>query len=315
MGIDLQSFMMGAASGNGGIHPSGTLNISENGEYEVETYEKVDVQVEGGGGISGGYTVTFKVDGNDYYIASCEAGNSISEPPTPILEQGYKFRAWQINGTRITFPYIPNADVEIEALISQFDAIFLAHFDDSTTSEENITPTRSNNIAYYANGKFSQAVDVNGYLCYEIPNITDISTIECWFNTDGTDGVLFGFGEIENANKSCSGNIGVLKVKNGAIVYYGATGSPNNFNINQAFTVNTWHHFVYETSDNFTAVFLDGVKIYEAAQKGRIATNIVYLGSDGQRSGINIKGYIDEVTIYDTIKYTADFTPPTQPYV
>lgn len=31
----------------------GTLEITENGEYTIETYEKVDVQVEGGGGGTG----------------------------------------------------------------------------------------------------------------------------------------------------------------------------------------------------------------------------------------------------------------------
>ena len=38
MGIDLQSFMMGAASGNGGIQPTGSTTITENGEYDVSSY-------------------------------------------------------------------------------------------------------------------------------------------------------------------------------------------------------------------------------------------------------------------------------------
>lgn len=60
-----------------------------------------------------GYKVTFKVDGNDYYIASCQQGESITEPPTPTGTG--TFTAWQLNGVDVAFPYTPSADVELTA--------------------------------------------------------------------------------------------------------------------------------------------------------------------------------------------------------
>ena len=84
--------------------------------------EIVDAKINGiGGGSPGsiGYTVTFMVDAETYYVVSVEQGNSISAPPTPSVEAGYNFISWQINGSDVTFPYTPSADTTIVAYISQ----------------------------------------------------------------------------------------------------------------------------------------------------------------------------------------------------
>ena len=61
-----------------------------------------------------GYEVKFKSEGNDYYVAQCLQGDTISEPPTPTSQSG-TFTAWQLNGTDVSFPYTPSADVELVA--------------------------------------------------------------------------------------------------------------------------------------------------------------------------------------------------------
>lgn len=86
-------------------------------ETFTELVPKV-LDISGGGNI--GYQVTFKVDGNDYYIASCQQGESITEPPTPTSETGF-FSAWQLNGTDVSFPYTPSADAELNAHFVQFE--------------------------------------------------------------------------------------------------------------------------------------------------------------------------------------------------
>ena len=66
------------------------------------------------GGASIGYTVTFKVSGNDYYVASCLVGDSVLAPEKPTIS-GYVFGGWLDNGTAVTFPYTPTADVTLNA--------------------------------------------------------------------------------------------------------------------------------------------------------------------------------------------------------
>ena len=61
-----------------------------------------------------GYEVKFKVDGNDYYVAQCLQGESITKPPSPT-KAGETFLRWQLNGNNIAFPYTPSADVELNA--------------------------------------------------------------------------------------------------------------------------------------------------------------------------------------------------------
>lgn len=94
--------------------PSGEIEITENGEYDVAAYVTATVNI--ASGVSGGYTVTFKVDDDDYYIASCESGGTITAPPNPPVPQGKTtFTGWRLNNTDVTFPYTPSADVELVA--------------------------------------------------------------------------------------------------------------------------------------------------------------------------------------------------------
>lgn len=102
------------------IHNVKEAYVDLTGDTDDITYGNISTkisEIQTGGGITGGYTVTFKVEGNDYYIASCQQGEAITEPPTPSV-QGKNFGGWQLNGVDITFPYTPTADVEVAALLT-----------------------------------------------------------------------------------------------------------------------------------------------------------------------------------------------------
>lgn len=69
------------------------------------------------------YTVKFMVDGEAYEVVSVKSGNSVT---TPKDASGYErliespngnFDYWHIDGNKVTFPYVPTSDVDIEALI------------------------------------------------------------------------------------------------------------------------------------------------------------------------------------------------------
>ena len=70
-----------------------------------------------GGGISGGYTVRFKVNNSDHAAASVPAGGSVSEPPAPRVS-GYYFKGWTVGGgSVVSFPYTPVSDTTLYAIL------------------------------------------------------------------------------------------------------------------------------------------------------------------------------------------------------
>lgn len=99
------------------IHNVKEAYVDLTGDTDDITYGNISTkisEIQTGGGITGGYTVKFKVDGNDYYIASCQQGESITEPPTPTMQSG-TFAAWQLDGIDVSFPYTPNTDIVLIA--------------------------------------------------------------------------------------------------------------------------------------------------------------------------------------------------------
>lgn len=96
-----------------GITPTGNIDITENGTYDIADKATANVSVNTG---NIGYKVTFKVDDTDYYVASCQQGESITAPPNPPVPQGKAvFTGWRLNNTDVAFPYTPSGDVELVA--------------------------------------------------------------------------------------------------------------------------------------------------------------------------------------------------------
>ena len=103
-----------------------TFETSENtstAKFHFENSQDIEVTSvkkplnEGGGSLLD-YTVTFSADGNDYYIASCLDGDSITAPTSPN-KAGYAFMGWFTgeggSGTKVAFPYTPSADTTFYA--------------------------------------------------------------------------------------------------------------------------------------------------------------------------------------------------------
>ena len=75
-----------------------------------------------------------------------------------------------------------------------------------------------------------------------------------------------------------------------------------------------WVHWAFVFKDGYLYVFLNGIlsKTTKAVYN-HYSTNYIWLNS-ARLSSRFMDGYIDEVIITDTAKWTSDFTPPTSEY-
>lgn len=184
-----------------------------------------------------------------------------------------------------------------------------------------IYPTTSRNLTAggnptYGTGKFGNTATA-GYGTVTIPAQPGLQTgftVECWLNVmDAPNArVYFGVGGMHGCWLGHQGND--LKVQVGSTAISTFTG---------VLPSNTWKHIAVTMDGNGTVatIWLDGVQL------GTIATArtgyVVYDGSNGwgiRRFGANTTydmttALIDEVALFEGVRYTGTFTPPTNPYV
>lgn len=103
------------------ITPVGSTTKTENGTYDVKEYASVVVNVPSGGGIEGGYNVSYSVNGVITKVISITPGDKIEVNPFRPNLIGYAFSGWSETdgGEAITYPYTPSGDVTLYAILAQ----------------------------------------------------------------------------------------------------------------------------------------------------------------------------------------------------
>lgn len=81
--------------------------------------------------------------------------------------------------------------------------------------------------------------------------------------------------------------------------------------------VNTWYHCAVVRSGNVFTLYLDGVAVGTVTDSDAIPnfTSTFKIGISGNGSSDPMQGYIDEVRVSSTARWTAAFTPPDSLYV
>ena len=133
-------------------------------------------------------------------------------------------------------------------------------------------------------------------------------TVECWIRFASlTNGEVFISG-------SGTGSVFIQHITNAfrigrAGVAFDSTTSTVTTN------TNTWYHFAVSRSSGNMKIFVDGVAYFDNTNTNNysFSTNILIGGTSTSSQQLN--GYLDEVRISDTARYTSNFTAPTAPFV
>jgi hypothetical protein len=100
----------------------------------------------------------------------------------------------------------------------------------------------------------------------------------------------------------------------GALVFYYYNGNTNFITGSNTFTLNTWHHLamVYTTGDNTIRLFANGTQVASAVAN---APQFQSVGDApvtiGTHQGVTLNGYLDEIRVSNSARYTGNFTPST----
>ena len=167
-------------------------------------------------------------------------------------------------------------------------------------------------------GNSSMSFDGSGdYLkLYGSPNFqfgTGNFTIECWFNgVSVAGGVLFDFRPL-----SINGAYPCLYLLSGTIKYYVNTADQIS---GGSLSTSTWYHIAVCRSGSSTKLFVNGTQVGSTYTDTNNygASSICAIGATSHHlDGTNpLYGYLDDFRITRGVaRYTANFTPPTTPFI
>tara|TARA_B100000686_G_scaffold350249_1_gene445676 strand:+ start:17806 stop:22839 length:5034 start_codon:yes stop_codon:yes gene_type:complete len=163
-------------------------------------------------------------------------------------------------------------------------------------------------------GTHSIAFDGTGdYL--QVNNLFDLDdfTIELWmYNTESNSNAHI----IGNCNHTTGGGGGWGLYCNGSgIIKFNSYGNSwHTGNVSTGFSTSTWHHVAVTRSGNAVKMFLDGVQKYSGTPSSATlggGTNLGIGSDNGVTSSMDFVGYMDEIRISNTARYTSAFTPST----
>lgn len=149
---------------------------------------------------------------------------------------------------------------------------------------------------------------------FAINNDNDI-TFEGWvyFNNFTSRNVIF---TNRTGGATTTGYVFFVEGNNWTWRFFNGSGSFNDIVYSTSVPVDQWIHFSILRSDLTWNLYIDGQLEGSVTETITTTDNNVdlHIGIDPTNTGRNLDGYIDEFRISNTARYTANFTPPTEPF-
>ena len=141
---------------------------------------------------------------------------------------------------------------------------------------------------------------------------TNDFTMECWIRFTP---IPSGFVNIiDFRDFAGSGANSPVIYMNSATVAY-ATGTTARITTSTNLSSNTWYHFAVSRSGSSTRLFVNGTQVGSTFTDTTNYTCNAFTIANAKELGTGINGFIDEIRISNSARYTSNFTAPTTPFV
>ena len=144
-------------------------------------------------------------------------------------------------------------------------------------------------------------------------------TYECWFRLDSIQDNQYliynrGIIWITGPNRSTHPSEVIIALSpspSNSVSYY-TTFTP----ISGGWQTDQWYHIAVTHNNGTTEVFVDGTSLGSLSSHSYLFADTLDLeiGKHPSSTGNDFNGYMDEIRISKSVRYTANFTPPTEPF-
>ena len=288
--------------------------------------------------VRSGSTLTLYVNG---VAGGTVAGANIYAPNTPLVLgdwdsnqsdfRGYMSDVRLVKGTAV---YTSDFTPPTAPLTAVTNTKLLLSMDNAQVFDS----TAQNNLELYGNAKISNAQSKFGGTSFALDGTGDYAefidtdvgnfgtsdfTIECWFRSDQFDSLRTLISKYTTVDGYRSWRLffdtaNKLKLD---ITQYGTGSGIQALTTASSFSANTWYHLAVVRNGATITIYINGTADsntlnYGASTPVFASTTKLLIGAQSNSSGTRyyFDGYIDELRISRTARYTEDFTPPTEPF-
>lgn len=215
---------------------------------------------------------------------------------------------------------------------SSIDATLICPFDGTTTCVAGETPSTESGAVRYSGSKSAMSFDgINDFVKVSHNSSvkpTTAITFETWFNAKNIStnnqliissihassgiGLRLNNSGVFTASECVAGELcGIVRIGAG---YRAASYPISNL------SSNTWYHVATTFDGSAIKLYVDGTLVDTLSVTGTISqtTEDICFGAEEENNNCTsdfFKGFIDEVRISDTVRYTSNFTPSAKPFV
>jgi hypothetical protein len=132
------------------------------------------------------------------------------------------------------------------------------------------------------------------------------------FETFARFNVLSGFQYIWDASENVGANDSPILYVSATNIVFKFGGGASQIDVAHGMSVDTFHHIAVTRDGRDYEVFIDGSSVGTAtdSQDRDIPSTFYTIGASAS-GGLGVNGYLDEIRISTTVRYTSNFTPTT----